>query len=133
MNDFNRMQAVIKQYTGSEAKLFRFPGGSSNTVSRKYSPGIMSVLTTKLESEGYRYFDWTISSGDAGGTTSSDKIVQTVINAVGENKANVILMHDIKSYTVDSIERIVQWGLANGYTFLPLTENSPVVHQKVNN
>ena len=133
MNDLNRIQDVVVAQTGKKATLTRFPGGSDNTVSRKYSVGIMSILTTKLESEGYRYFDWTISSGDAGGTTSSDKIVQNVINSVGENKANVILMHDIKGYTVDSIERILQWGLANGYTFAPLTMDSPVVHSRVNN
>lgn len=133
MNDLNRIQDVVVAQTGIRSTIIRFPGGSSNTISRKYSPGIMSNLTSKLESEGYRYFDWTISSGDAGGTTNSDKIVQNVINSVKENQANVILMHDIKSYTIDSIERIVEWGLANGYTFAPLTMDSPVVHQKVNN
>ena len=133
MADLIQVQDRVKRITGYEAKIIRFPGGSSNTVSRKYKVGIMSELSVKLEELGFRYFDWTISSGDAGETTSSDRIVQNVTNSVAPGKLNIILMHDIKSYTVDSIERIVQWGLSNGYSFAPLTMDSPVCHQKINN
>ena len=35
--------------------------------------------------------------------------------------------------SLDAIERIIEFGLSNGYTFAPLTMNSPDVHQKVNN
>ena len=133
MEDLLAIQDKVKQNTGIESKIIRFPGGSSNTVSRKYRVGIMSELTNKVEELGFRYFDWTIASGDAGDTTSSDRIVQNVTGLVGEGKLNVVLMHDIKSYTVDSIERIIQFGLSNGYTFAPITMDSPVCHQKVNN
>ena len=133
MEDLIKIQDKVKQYTGSESKVIRFPGGSSNTISRNYRVGIMSELTRKVEELGFRYFDWDISSGDAGSTTSSNAIYSNVINSIGENQANVVLMHDIKSYTVDAVENIITWGLSNGYTFAPLTVNSPVVHQKVNN
>ena len=39
----------------------------------------------------------------------------------------------VNGNTVDAIERIITFGLSNGYTFAPLTMDSPVVHQKVNN
>ena len=107
MDDLTRIQNKVRDYTGIESKIIRFPGGSSNTISRKYRVGIMSELTAKVEELGFRYFDWTISSGDAGNTTSSDKIVQNVTSSVGEGKLNVVLMHDIKSYTVDAVERII--------------------------
>ena len=93
----------------------------------------MSDLTSKVESLGFRYFDWTIVSGDAGDTKDSNKIVSNVTGGITEDGLNVVLMHDIKPYTVDAIERIITFGLSNGYAFAPLTMDSPVVHQKVNN
>ena len=133
MDDLLKIQNKVKEYTGIESKIIRFPGGSSNTISRRYRVGIMSDLTKKVEEIGFRYFDWTILSGDAGNTKDPNKIIENVISGVKENQVNVVLMHDIKPYTVDSIERIIEFGLSNGYTFAPLTINSPVVHDTVNN
>ena len=133
MEDLLSIQNKVKECTGEESKIIRFPGGSSNTISRKYRTHIMSDLTSKVESLGFRYFDWTIVSGDAGDTKDSNKIVSNVTGGITEDGLNVVLMHDIKPYTVDAIERIITFGLSNGYTFAPLTMDSPVVHQKVNN
>ena len=55
------MNNVIEQKTGKKATCVRFPGGSSNTVSRKYAKGIMKTLTNELGNRGYRYYDWNIS------------------------------------------------------------------------
>ena len=133
MEDLLKIQNKVKEYTGIESTIIRFPGGSSNTISRRYKVGIMSELTKKVEEVGFRYFDWTILSGDAGETKDPNKIVENVTSKIKENAPNVVLMHDIKSYTVDSVERIIEYGLSNGYTFAPITMDSPVVHQKVNN
>ena len=48
-------------------------------------------------------------------------------------RANVVLQHDIKGFSVDAVESIIQYGLSNGYVFAPLTMDSPVVQQRVNN
>ncbi len=133
MEDLLKIQDKVKQYTGEESWIMRFPGGSSNTISRRYHLGIMSELTKKVEEIGFRYFDWTIMSGDAGNTKDTNKIIENVTTSIKENDINVVLMHDIKSYTVDAVEKIIDFGLANGYTFAPLTMDSPIVHQRVNN
>lgn len=133
MNDLISIQNKVKEYTGITSKIIRFPGGSSNTVSRKYKNGVMTELTKKMDELGFRYFDWTISSGDAGETKDSNKVFLNVTSQIKPDHNNVVLMHDIKPYTVDAIERIIEFGLSNGYTFAPLTMNSPDVHQKVNN
>ena len=133
MEDLLKIQSKVKEHTGIESTIIRFPGGSSNTISRKYRTMIMTDLTKKVEEIGFRYFDWTIMSGDAGNTKDPNKIVENVTSSIKEGEPNVVLMHDIKSYTVDSVERIIEFGLANGYTFAPLTMDSPVVHQHVNN
>lgn len=133
MEDLLAINDKVKQYTKEDSKIIRFPGGSSNTISRRYRNGIMSELTMKVEEIGFRYFDWTISSGDAGNTKDTNQIVHNVTSSIKEDKVNVVLMHDIKSYSVDAVEKIIQYGLSNGYTFAPLNVNSPLVHQKVNN
>ncbi|MBD5162499.1 MAG: DUF5011 domain-containing protein [Oscillibacter sp.] len=132
-DDLNKMQEIIVEQTGEATTLFRFPGGSSNTVSRKYCKGIMSLLTESLEEDGYHYFDWNVSSTDGGGTTETSVVVDNVINGCSGKRASVVLQHDIKSFSVDAVPQIIEWGLRNGYTFRALDENSPTAHHGVNN
>ena len=132
-NDLSIVQNRVKNITGVESKIVRFPGGSSNTVSRRYSSGIMSRLTTELLNRGYKYYDWNISSGDAGETTDPNVIFSNVVNNLRQNRENMVLMHDIKTYTRDALRRIIQWGKNNGYTFEKITMDTEMVTQKVNN
>ena len=131
--DLNEMSDIIYAQTGQRPKLIRFPGGSSNTVSLKYCSGIMTTLTKAVTDQGYKYFDWNVSSGDAGGTTSTEEVYQNVVNGMKSHNVSVVLQHDIKGFSVNAVERIIQWGLANGYTFLPLTTSTEDVHHGVNN
>ncbi len=130
--DLQQMQDVIVAQTGQATSLIRFPGGSSNTVSN-ITPGIMTQLTQEVRNRGYQYFDWNVSSGDAGETTDTDTVVANVIAGVQKQNVSVVLQHDIKSFSVDAVERIIQWGLENGYTFLPLSYDSPPAHHHINN
>ena len=131
--DLNEMSDIIYAQTGQRPKLIRFPGGSSNTVSLKYCSGIMTTLTKAVTDQGYKYFDWNVSSGDAGGTTSTEEVYQNVVNGMKSHNVSVVLQHDIKGFSVNAVERIIQWRLANGYTFLPLTTSTEDVHHGVNN
>ena len=131
--DFENMQDVIVRQTGHRTNLFRFPGGSSNTVSRNYSYGIMTRLAQQAADKGYVYFDWNVESGDAGRTTDPAQVYRNIINGVSGRKTSVVLCHDSKSYTVDAIEDVIIWCLNNGYSFQPLTENSFTAHHGINN
>ncbi|MCH5197357.1 MAG: polysaccharide deacetylase family protein [Oscillospiraceae bacterium] len=133
LDDLYAMQEVIKAQTGHETSLIRFPGGSSNTVSRSYNKGIMRRLTAKVQELGFVYFDWNVTSGDAGETTKTSVVAQNVINGMKSHNTSIVLQHDIKSFSVAAVEQIIVWGLDNGYTFLPLTTSSPAVHHGVNN
>lgn len=130
--DLNKMRAIIHDQTGVYTTLLRFPGGSSNRVS-DFNPGIMTRLVQSVTSNGYTYFDWNVSSGDAGLTTDTDVVYQNVIDGVSSHDVSIVLMHDSKGYSVDAVERIIVWGLQNGYTFLPLTPGSPTAHHHINN
>ena len=43
-NDLDQINSMVESITGQKSDIIRFPGGSSNSISAKYSPGIMSKL-----------------------------------------------------------------------------------------
>ena len=131
LEDFMACEDMIYELTGSYTNVFRFPGGSSNTVSR-FNPGIMSRLATMMPDMGYYYFDWNVDSNDAGGASSSDEVYWNVVGGCSHG-ANVVLQHDIKDFSVAAVERIIIWGLNNGYQFLPLDGSSYGAHHGLNN
>jgi peptidoglycan/xylan/chitin deacetylase (PgdA/CDA1 family) len=132
-NDLYQIQNRVKNITGFESKIIRFPGGSSNTISRHYSAGIMSYLTKDVQNKGFHYFDWNVSSGDAGATTSPTGVYSNVIKYLSKNHSNVVLMHDIKPYTRDALKNVIEYGKNNGYTFERITMDTSMVTQRVNN
>ena len=131
-SDLNTISDRVERITGYKSKIIRFPGGSSNTVSKAYSRGIMSILTKEVQNRGYKYFDWNVSSGDAGGTTTSDGVYQNTIAGLKDDYS-IVLQHDIQGFSVDAVERIIRYGLENGYTFEKLNESSPTAHHGVSN
>jgi hypothetical protein len=93
----------------------------------------MTRLTQAVKDQGFRYFDWNVDSDDAGNTTTAEGVVQNVIKGIQNRDVSVVLQHDIKSYSVDAVEEIIIWGLQNGYTFMPLEQNSPKCEHEVRN
>ena len=132
MADFNKMEEVILRQTGEYTRLFRFPGGSSNTVSQ-FNPGIMTYLTAQMNDLGYQYFDWNVDSDDAGGTRTSTGVVTNVTTGCSGKYVSVVLMHDNKDYSVKAVEQIIIWGMQNGYTFRALEMDSPPAHHVIKN
>lgn len=131
--DLFRMQDIIYEKTGVKTTLLRFPGGSSNTVSRRISPGLMTILSEAVQDAGFQYFDWNVDSGDAGGVKKARQVAWNVINGVSKNEVSIVLQHDIHEYSVEAVEEILRWGMGNGYLFLPLEPHSPAIrHQVVN-
>ena len=132
-NDLYSVQERVKRITGYESKIIRFPGGSSNTVSRRYSSGIMSRITAEVLNRGFKYYDWNLSSGDAGSTTEASGVYNNVISNLSHDRVNMVLMHDIKSYTRDALRDIIHYGKENGYTFEKITMETEMITQRVNN
>ncbi len=135
MNNITKLQKKIKKTIGVSPTIIRFPGGSSNTVSRKYNKGIMTRLTKKVIANGYRYFDWNVSSEDAGGARTSTQVYNNVTKNLKKNRANVVLMHDFggNTKTLNALSKIIDYGLKNGYTFKAITTSTPMVKHGVNN
>ena len=135
VEDFNQMNQIILDETGTYTKMFRFPGGSSNTIS-KFNKGVVRDIAKTMNEKGYIYFDWNVDSNDAGSDiNNSSNIYYNVINNVSHNRANVVLMHDSANHraTVNVLSDIIRYGKNNGYTFKAITNDTPVVRHGVNN
>lgn len=135
-SDLYTVQERVKNLTGGYVStITRFPGGSSNTVSAAYDGGqrIMTKLVNEVTARGFTYFDWNISSGDAGSAYDSWTVYQNVVDRLGDGGNYVVLQHDIKDYSVKAVENIIEYGLNNGYSFDKLTVDSFTAHHGINN
>ena len=128
------MNKKVKESTGIDTKIIRFPGGSSNTVS-KFNPGIMTNLAKNLLENEYKYFDWNVSSGDSGDVKTSEAVYSNVTKGLRKNRNNVVLMHDFagNTKTLNALRKIIQYGKSQGYRFEKITETTPMVTQKIAN
>ena len=136
MNNVYALRDKLLADFGYNATIIRFPGGSSNTVSASYNSGIMSRLAVRVEQEGFSYFDWNVSSGDAAGyTVSSSDIYYNVTGSLRRGRNNVVLMHDTnaKWTTADALQDIINYARGNGYSLLPITSGTYPVHHGIAN
>ena len=135
--DLNALSAKVKAKIGEDVKLVRFPGGSSNQVSKAHNEGIMTRLTKLLPEKGYYYFDWNVDSGDAStGLLEKEKIVENVLNGAKNKKSICVLMHDTasKTTTVEALPEIIEGLWKMGYHFEVLSpETDQFRHGKLNN
>ena len=133
-NDLNKVGEMVKGLIGFIPKYIRFPGGGSNMVSKKYTPGIMTTLVSEVQNRGYQYYDWNASTGDASGNNIA---VHKLVKEATSSHANniMILAHDTKakSTTVQALPKIIEHYQGLGYTFKAIDDNSYAPHHKVNN
>ena len=136
MNNVYRLRDKLLADFGYQATLLRFPGGSSNTVSRSYNKGIMSRLVKRVTNEGFVYFDWNVSSGDANTPPlSKAQIYRNVTSCLVRGRVNVVLMHDsgAKTTTADALQDIIDYCKTRNFTLLPMTPATPLVRHSVAN
>ena len=129
--DLRQLQEYLYQITGVWPRFFRFPGGSSNTVSKVD----MQELIEYLNESGITYFDWNIASGDAiSGQLGKDTIVNNCIGGIKAKQECMILMHDAsdKNSTVEALSLLIeQVRSSENAVFLPITdETTTVQHRK---
>ena len=129
--DIALLKERIAPYVDVESiRYLRFPGGSTNTVSRRYGgKGLMKQLKAEVEQKGLQWVDWNVCAEDAvGGHPSADTIYRNVVHETGEQTHCVVLMHDSSSThtTAEALPDIIQWYTDNGYTFLTVAEALPL-------
>ena len=135
--DLYNISNRVRRLTGIESKIMRFPGGSSNTVSKKYKIGIMTELTKEVQLRGFKYYDWNIDSDDANRcakvSNKSNCVYKNVIDNLSKNRINIVLMHDTKYYTRDALRDIIRYAKANNYKFGKINKDTPMIRTRVFN
>lgn len=124
--NFNKQQEFIKEVTGNECTIFRFPGGSNNTiVKNSRGQDFTKNITSKLNEIGINVYDWNVDSGDAkGNNIPASTLIQNVSRELKDKNGNyknpaIILMHDCmtKNTTVEALPGIIKLLKDAGYDF----------------
>ena len=127
--ELNSLQEYLYETTGVWPRIYRFPGGSSNTVSKVDMQELIEYLTDI----GITYFDWNVASGDAvSRTLPAETIVNNCLSGIEKQKESVILMHDAsnKGTTIEALPQIIEAIQEQGDAeLLPITDETvPVQH-----
>lgn len=135
LDGIDKLRAKVKADTGFDSHYIRFPGGSSNTISKRYSKGIMSRITKTAKQRGYKYYDWNVDDDDAGRARTADDCYNNVVRELIPNRSNIVLMHDFgtNKKILDALPRIIEYCQKNGYTMLPIDDNTPEIHHGISN
>ena len=135
MNNIKTLQQKVFNLTGVDTKIIRFPGGSSNTISKRYSEKIMTRLSQKVITEGYMYYDWNVTSGDSGDVHTAKAVYRNVTRRISKNKANIVLLHDYSgnNKTLNSLKNIIKYAKKHEYTFEPINADTPLVMHNISN
>lgn len=130
--DLKKVGEVAKEQIGFVPCYIRFPGGSSNVISAKYSSGIMTKLVSAVQEKGYQYYDWNVDSGDGAGH-KKDQIISS--SETDQFSHAMILMHDsrYKTDTVAALPSIIEYYKNLGYEFKGISRDSFVSQHSTNN
>ena len=129
-DDLDKIHSLIYNETGVDARLYRFPGGSGNTVSKHDMNDFIRILHSK----GYEYQDWNVYPGNPEGTSiPAEKIISGILDRVDDNDSSIILLHDTgaKNTTVEALPKVIEGILEKDIRLLPMSENTPLVQQRV--
>ena len=130
VRDIEDLRELVYDVTGVECIYYRFPGGSSNTVSQVP----MTELVDYVEARGLVYFDWNALNGDSvSGELSVTELVDNVMKDATKYDDTVILMHDLEDRhtTVESLQLLIDELKAAGYEILPIDENTPLIRHTI--
>lgn len=128
-SDITKLQKFLQETTGIQVNLYRFPGGSSNTVSCVPKEELIAYLNEN----GIRYMDWNIVGRDATGTyVSPEAICENCIEGINK-QTNVILLHDgaDKNNTVEALPMILdRIAEMENTVVLPISDATTEVHHR---
>jgi len=126
--DFKKLRHFLYDTTDVLPRYYRFPGGSSNKVTKVDIHELMDVL----EADGVTYFDWNVSAGDDRAGATKDTIYNNIVGNIPRFKHCIVLMHDAadKKSTVEALPEVIEAIQAMDDTVIvPITDDTlPVQH-----
>ena len=103
LEDFEAACSIVKEVTGVEPVLFRFPGGSINSYNEKVYKDIIQEMTDR----GYIYFDWNASLEDAVKKSTPEQLIENAVESTLGRKRVVMLAHDVVYNTTLCLEELI--------------------------
>lgn len=127
LSDFEKVYDWVVENTGYTPSLFRFPGGSNNGSSY-----VVTEIIDELESRGFQYYDWNVSSGDGSNLTTRENIIDNICKNIGNAEHPVVLMHDGsgKNATISALPTVLKQLSEKGYEFRALDKTVPPVQYR---
>ncbi|MBO5278278.1 MAG: polysaccharide deacetylase [Lachnospiraceae bacterium] len=126
--DFLKLQSYLYEETGVLPVYYRFPGGSSNTISKVD----MQEFISCLHKHGIEYFDWNVSNGDGMSRTPAVEVMmENVMKDIPLYEEAVVLMHDDanKHRTVEFLPTLIERLTEQDCVLLPIDDTAePVQH-----
>ena len=125
--DIELLKERISPYVNTTALHYlRFPGGSTNTVSRRYGGrGVMAELKQQCAEKGYAYVDWNVCAEDATAShPNAAQILRNIRRDADGHDTCVVLLHDTKAtgQTVKALPDIIAYFKEQGYTFCTVAQ-----------
>lgn len=128
-SEVNRIHDLVLEATGVDTKIFRFPGGSANSTVDKMD---IHECIEYLNENGYTYYDWNVSSGDASPALQSvEQIMDNIENDLFKMNTAIILMHDAnnKTTTVEALPVLIEMLLEEGFEIKAIDNSVPTIQQ----
>ncbi|MBQ3418552.1 MAG: polysaccharide deacetylase family protein [Erysipelotrichaceae bacterium] len=128
INDLLENRKFIEDLLGITTDVMRFPGGSPQV---SYSGLSTNQMIEKLRENHYGYVDWTLTTGDGGGPTylTPDEFLHNVIDSSPNFNVISVLMHDYSTNTLACLSQMIEELTNQGYIFLPLSYDAPIVRK----
>ena len=130
-DDLKKLRHFLYDTTDTLPKFYRFPGGSSNKVTKADIHDLIDVL----KDEGITFYDWNVSAGDDRAGATKDTIYNNIVGNVPKFKHCIVLMHDAadKKSTVEALPEVIEAIQAMDDTVIvPITDDTLSV-QHINN
>lgn len=125
LEDFEKAFEAVREVTGVEAKLFRFPGGSVNS----YNRAVREEIVEKMTEKGFIYYDWNASLEDAVKHSEPAKLIENAKETTQGRKKVVMLAHDVVHSTTLCLEELLEQFPE--YEMKPLTQEVEPIQFKM--
>lgn len=113
LDDFYEAWDIIRDATGVETQIFRFPGGSNNDFNVDTREEIIAEMTRR----GFRYFDWNVQSNDILSETTWTDMWNSIPRDVKGKYRSIVLFHDTSQKANLIIDDIIPLLKNEGYEF----------------
>lgn len=129
--DLEKLENYLFEVAEVRPKIIRFPGGSTNTVSRSVAgKDIMHDLMQLVQDKGYIYVDWNVCAFDGYRPAPGPSTIMLNVLGQSENRrVSVILLHDseISPTTPEALPGMIEGLHQMGFRFKVITPEAGII------